>query len=266
MPRSTNEGMLFVISSVKKERPSLQSRGFVPAGYKPIDVAWRELLEEWHGQELRALEDQHRRALPEPTGDAVRDAIRSCSPPSADLMAKAKPIVEASLNKFRQLLFNGTLSAVYLTPSGASTIPANLWATSETDGVIETGDYFPFGRPVSIYQRVTVERVFIVATDLDRLSSPTTPEAGAMVVKRPAQRAEPTQRKARGPDPSKREQVKAHMRAIDRGDLAAMKEESMKLEFGASRDTCRLARQEVLAEFVEDQPDAKLRQTPTIDN
>lgn len=56
----------------------------------------------------------------------------------------------------------------------------------------------------------------------------------------------------RGPAPSKRESIKAAMRSMSRADLTAMKEEAMAADFGASRDTCRKARMEVLSEIVGD--------------
>jgi hypothetical protein len=75
----------------------------------------------------------------------------------------------------------------------------------------------------------------------------------------PAGTALPRQR---GPRPTTRERVKNLMRRHSRAELEMMKEEAMSATFGASRDTCRKARAEVLSEFSV----AELRQTPTIDN
>ncbi|MBY0295618.1 MAG: hypothetical protein K2X71_06210 [Methylobacterium sp.] len=53
--------------------------------------------------------------------------------------------------------------------------------------------------------------------------------------------------RARGPKPEKRGRVISEMRAFSHADLNAMTELEMEKRFGASRDTCRTAREIVLA-------------------
>ncbi|MGZ7868255.1 hypothetical protein ACXR8U_21685 [Methylobacterium radiotolerans] len=69
---------------------------------------------------------------------------------------------------------------------------------------------------------------------------------------RPAKVVSSKPDRPRGPPPSKRESIKAAMRNMSRADLRSMKEEAMAVDFGASRDTCRKAREEVLSEIVDD--------------
>lgn len=67
----------------------------------------------------------------------------------------------------------------------------------------------------------------------------------------------------RGPRPDKRDKIISQMRSdIAAGyDLAGATEEELSNKYGASRDTCRKAREIVLSQLMEEQ----LRQTPTID-
>lgn len=59
---------------------------------------------------------------------------------------------------------------------------------------------------------------------------------------------EPAARK-RGPKSAVGERVKAEMRTLPPSELKGLKEAAMAVMFGASRDTCRKARDEVLSEF-----------------
>jgi hypothetical protein len=56
----------------------------------------------------------------------------------------------------------------------------------------------------------------------------------------------------RGPAPETRERIVAEMKQMPATELRAMKEVAMEIHFGASRDTCRKAREEVLSEISED--------------
>jgi hypothetical protein len=55
-------------------------------------------------------------------------------------------------------------------------------------------------------------------------------------------------KRGRGAHPTQSPRVLAEMRAMPRQELEDMKEEAMRSTFGASRDTCRRNRNEVLAE------------------
>lgn len=63
-------------------------------------------------------------------------------------------------------------------------------------------------------------------------------------IKRP-----PAVGKKRGPKMPQLERVKAEMHLLPRDELVALKEAALEAKFGASRDTCRRARNEVLSEI-----------------
>jgi hypothetical protein len=111
------------------------------------------------------------------------------------------------------------------------------------DGVIETGDYFLFGRPTAIFRSVAPERVFIAIHELDQLN-----EISPVVMPK-GNPGRTGQGRARGPAPEKRDEIKARMRELGPNQLRSMKEEEMASTFSASRDTCRRARAEVMSEF-----------------
>jgi hypothetical protein len=55
---------------------------------------------------------------PEPTGDPLRDAMRALHEPSTGAKAKAELIIGPAKNRFRQLLYEHKLRAVYFSASG----------------------------------------------------------------------------------------------------------------------------------------------------
>jgi hypothetical protein len=46
----------------------------------------------------------------------------------------------------------GTLNAYYFASDGSHCIPHEFWATENADGVIESGNYWPYGRPIGWHE------------------------------------------------------------------------------------------------------------------
>ena len=91
---------------------------------------------------------------------------------------------------------------------------------------------------------VWLERVRDVAGDSERLWPGMATSPGAIAATDAGQ-IEP---RKRGPKPETMKRVKTEMRAHAADDLSAMKIVEMELTFNASSDTCRRAREEILAE------------------
>lgn len=146
---------------------------FIPAGYVPIQAAFLKALEHWYRAELKEAEQRYAERMPKPTGDPVSDMIASQGPlqPSSEDMKLA----EEARRRFRQLFYDGDLSAIYFgtglgfTGPGEHSIEPGLWATSQGDGIIETGRYFPFGRPTRFAERRPYATVLIRDADLTTL-------------------------------------------------------------------------------------------------
>ncbi len=80
-----------------------------------------------------------------------------------------------------------------------------------------------------------IEKVYLV--DLRSINKSTTHKPSPSTIRK------------RGPRPKKRDAVKLRMRSMDLQVLASMTEEEMSAVFQASRDVCRMARNEMLEEI-----------------
>ena len=52
-----------------------------------------------------------------------------------------------TVQQLRNSLHQGTIDAVYFTPDGPQRVDEKFWATTEADGILEQGTYWPFGKP-----------------------------------------------------------------------------------------------------------------------
>jgi hypothetical protein len=133
-----------------------------------------------------------------------------------ELARKAEPIL-------RSLLHKGAVAATAFDEEGEVQAPRHIWATESADGVLLSGS----------------TRMFFSALKLRSALAQST----ATILTHPTA--------TKGPRPVKLEAVKAAMIAHgDMDDLRAMKQTVMEATFGASRDTCSKAREQVLSEFM----------------
>ncbi|EQB32261.1 hypothetical protein [Sphingobium ummariense] len=188
---------------------------FVPDGYLDCRSAIRLVIEARFADEAAEIEKVRRH---------YAEAGRI--PPNLnyrerELARKAEPILRSMLHK-------GSIVAIGFDEEGEIEVPRHIWATENADGVLLAG------APRMFFSEI-------------RLRSALLPASATIL-------AHPTA--TRGPRPAKLESVKAAMRAHgDMADLANMKQTVMEETFKASRDTCRRAREQVLSEFRETNPD-----------
>ncbi len=58
-----------------------------------------------------------------------------------------RELVGMTVQQLRNSLHQGTIDAVYFTPDGPQRVDEKFWATTEADGILEQGTYWPFGKP-----------------------------------------------------------------------------------------------------------------------
>ena len=143
---------------------------FVPDGYLPIDEAFARAMKRWFADQISKLEqeveyDRAKRLEDLPTtDDPVRRAFLQAGAHEGARKAavpKLEGIKREAEVKFRNLLYAGKLTAHFSEPvSGIEwTIEAKRWATPATDGVIESGLYFPYGKPDGPYAKAPAVKV-----------------------------------------------------------------------------------------------------------
>jgi hypothetical protein len=86
------------------------------------------------------------------------------------------------VHRLRNLLYEGKLTAYYfggLLSSGRNAVPSQFWAEAEADGVLESGSYFPRGRPTRYYDPRPSYPLLLLHAKLDAvlnvLPTPKTP-------------------------------------------------------------------------------------------
>ncbi len=71
--------------------------------------------------------------------------------------------------RLRNFLHQGKLHAHYFKNDGRHGISREFWATAEADGVVESGTYWPFGRPSRLYEQRPNYPLFLLQSEFDQL-------------------------------------------------------------------------------------------------
>src|SRR5258708_833168 len=131
---------------------------FCPDGYVPTQDAVTIAAQYWFADkwaEIETLAARNSAIMDETEKGGVAELARALSrPPIPDaLRDQCADIVTQTVHRLRNHLHQGKLLKAYyfgglFRPSeGRQTLPPEFWATSVADGVLESGKYFPFGRP-----------------------------------------------------------------------------------------------------------------------
>ena len=81
-------------------------------------------------------------------------------------------IVPKIVNRLRNILHDKQLTAYYfggLFSEGRSAVNHNFWATAEAEGVLESGMFFPFGKPARSFESRPSYQLFLLRAELDAL-------------------------------------------------------------------------------------------------
>jgi hypothetical protein len=149
---------------------------FFPDGYVPTPQAILEVAEKWFEQRLREVETLVASELAsnaEPKS-GVEALARALSRPPIPAPLLHKDIVPQTVVRLRNHLFDGKLLTVYYFGGlldGCHEIRPGFWTTPAADGVLESGTYFPLGKPDRWYDRRLSCPIFFNRAELDALPS-----------------------------------------------------------------------------------------------
>jgi hypothetical protein len=147
--------------------------GFCPDGYVPAEGAIARAAERWFPEQFNqfvvATESQPA-SRPE---DPIEQAVQAFSPPQVPGVSRDawENIVSQTVHRLRNLLHQGKLNAYYFDEYGSHIVRRDLWVTTETDGVLESGTYWPFGKQSRVHERPPKYRLCLRQTQLDKLLS-----------------------------------------------------------------------------------------------
>jgi hypothetical protein len=152
---------------------------FVPDDYVSTKDALLLALKRWFSRELEDLEAAGRTASCAFPPDPVRDATiggRLSPEVEREFLALASDVEK----RIRNALYKKELTCYYLSEIwGECAIPAQEWATTNTDGVLWGGGYYPLGRPANRWSSVDPERALFKKSDFDRAQAALHPRAPA---------------------------------------------------------------------------------------
>ena len=228
-------------------------KSFCPDGY----VGAQEVIERaalyWFAQQVGALETAAAAELAIHNEDVaaltpVEKLARALGGQpliSEDLRQQAVDLLTQTEHRLHNCLHQGIFTAYYfggLFDRGRHAVPCEFWATTDADGVLMSGSYWPFGKPRAWHEQRPSYPLCFLESQLAKLLSGDP---------KPLPRLRQAGR--RGRKPTKLEQVKEAMRRdfLQGNQLQNMREKELAAKYGVSRDTARKARDAVVPKIVD---------------
>jgi hypothetical protein len=125
---------------------------FCPDGYLPISEALMVAARFWFPDKIAAFAittEPESETKPEQGLDAMARGLSQPEVPHAKWQA-FKEIANETVHSLRNLLHQGKLTAYYFREDGCHPVSREFWATADADGVIESGTYWPWGKPTPL--------------------------------------------------------------------------------------------------------------------
>jgi hypothetical protein len=148
----------------------------VPDGYLPITSAVYQALMHWFREKASTSLERIEKELSAAdknysTTDPIPSHLVEIIQQKLDLDCQEE--IDKTRHRLRKALHKGDLIAVYFSTryDEPSPIPRRFWPSPEADDVLETGDYFPYGRPKHYWKDRQSEAVLVREEDLRRLLS-----------------------------------------------------------------------------------------------
>ena len=146
---------------------------FCPEGYVPTPKAIARAAERWFYDDFDHLQSavgSESGAKLERDIDVVVRAFSQPLLPDAWRDAFQK-IVNQTVQRLRNLLHEDRLEAFYFDNDGRHAVLRSFWATTQANGVLETGVYWPFGKPARAFEQRPNYPLFLLQSELDTLLS-----------------------------------------------------------------------------------------------
>jgi hypothetical protein len=137
---------------------------FCPDGYVSSQEAVLLAAKFWFPEKVASFETV---VLEKVNQDAVRPL--SYPQPPEELRKLFEGIAGQTVPRLRNFLHQGKLKAYYFENDGCRSVSREFWATAQADGVIESGTYWPFGKPTRWYDEQPNYSLFMKQSELDAL-------------------------------------------------------------------------------------------------
>jgi hypothetical protein len=147
---------------------------FCPEGYVPAQEAIKMAAQYWFPEWCPALERaaaQLSKTKSDSNAEALARALSSPPVIPDALRHEFQDIVNQTVHRLRNVLHREKLKAYYFDDSGCHPVSPEFWATAHADGVIESGSYWPFGRPTRWYESGPNYPLFVAQSELEALLS-----------------------------------------------------------------------------------------------
>ena len=144
---------------------------FCPDGYVPPYVAVLMAAESWLPDKIAALESAAKPQAETKPDTSLDAAVRAFSQPfiPEQVAEGFQEIASQTVPRLRNFLHQGTVTAYYFANGGSHRVSREFWATPDADGVIETGIYWPFGKPSRWHATRSSHSIFLSLSELDAL-------------------------------------------------------------------------------------------------
>ena len=133
----------------------------------PVQEAIARAAEYWLPERFAAVEE-----AAAPQSETSLDALaRAPSQPTVipdALRHQFHDIVNPTVHRLRNST-PGKLKAYYFEDNGCHSVSREIWATVHADGVMESGTYWPFGKPARSYKSRPNYSLFLLQSELDAL-------------------------------------------------------------------------------------------------
>jgi hypothetical protein len=154
--------------------------GFCPDGYVPAQEAIVRAAQYWFPERFAALERAAEPPSETKPGNSLEALARALSPlpviPDALRQHEFQDIVNQTVHRLRNFLHQEKLKAYYFGDDGCASVSREFWATAHADGVMESGTYWPFGKPPRFYEWRPSHPLFLLQSELDALLSEEPPK------------------------------------------------------------------------------------------
>ncbi|HTE76903.1 MAG TPA: hypothetical protein VK653_09195 [Xanthobacteraceae bacterium] len=152
-----------------------QASSFCPEGYVSTPQAILRAAQFWFPEQYDAAVRAVGSTSAGTNGKidrSVEPLARALSPQFLDAFVyTVGELVVTTVQRLRNFLYQGTIDTVYFTRDGAQRVDEKFWATTEADGILELGTYWPFGKPNRWYEARPNYPLFIKQSKLDALLS-----------------------------------------------------------------------------------------------
>ena len=144
---------------------------FCPDGYLATAKAMAVAARRWFPERFAALEKTATSLQGAELESPIEKAARVFSqPPIPDDWRQAfEEIKNETVNRLRNLLHEGKLHGYYFDNDGRRTTSREFWATADADGVLDTGVYWPLGRPSRLFEQRPNYPLFLLQSEFDKL-------------------------------------------------------------------------------------------------